>query len=534
MLYHWYELSYAAMKPARAAANSYQMFFNNPFNPLAHTAVGRHAAAACEVFERTTRRYRRPEFGIQTTQIGGCEIPVREEVVWQKPFCRLLHFSRDLPSGVCARDPRILVVAPMSGHYATLLRGTIEALLPNHEVFVTDWENARDVPVGAGRFDLDDYIDYLIDMLQHLNGDVHLLAVCQPSVPALAATALMEADGDPCAPRSLILAGGPIDTRVSPTAVNQLAQERGTNWFCSNVIETVPWPSAGFGRAVYPGFLQLTGFMTMNLDRHLNAHNDLFHHLVSGDGDSAAKHRAFYDEYLAVMDLTAEFYLQTIDCVFVQHSLAKGQMHHRGRPIDTDKICSVGLMTIEGEKDDITGLGQCRAAHDLTPSLTNDRKFHLEVPGAGHYGIFNGSTFRSDVAPRIAQFVRCHDPRSRHITTMPVVDWRQAAAEAQRNNSLEISSVAFTFAPANDLAPDPMAERLRRSCLPVSHDFETSNSSRDCNAYLEPLRLWGLFGRLMMDGLFGPPRMEPSEVLEVTDTHPTDAPIRRHGVGRSA
>ncbi|CFX13018.1 Esterase [Candidatus Filomicrobium marinum] len=529
MLYHWYELGHAAVKPARAAADSYRMFFNNPFNPLSHTAVGRHAAAACEVFERTTRRYHKPAFDIPTTRIGEREIAVHEQVVWQKPFCRLLHFARDLPSEVCARDPRILVVAPMSGHYATLLRGTIEELLPNHEVFITDWTNARDVPVSAGRFDLDDYIDYLIEMLHHLNGDAHLLAICQPSVPALAATAIMEAEDDPCAPRSLILAGGPIDTRISPTAVNQLAQERGTDWFRSNVIETVPWPSAGFGRAVYPGFLQLTGFMTMNLDRHVSAHNDLFHHLVTGDGNSAAKHRAFYDEYLAVMDLTAEFYLQTIDAVFVRHSLAKGQMRHRGRPIDTNKIRSVGLMTIEGEKDDITGLGQCRAAHNLTPSLGSDRKFHLEVPEVGHYGIFNGSRFRSDVAPRIAQFVRCHDPRSRHITTMPV-DWRKAAAKAQRHNSLEISSVAFTFAPANDLAPDPMANRLRRSFRPEYAD--DSEPSEISNAYLEPLRLWGLLGRLMIDGWFGPPGKTAIENHEDLDTHISDSAAQHHRTGR--
>ena len=315
------------------AADSCRLFFN-PLNPLTHTPVGRSAIAACEVFERATRRYPKPDFGITRTKVGATTVAVSEEVVWQTPFCRLVHFKRDMDPRRAAQDPRVLLVAPMSGHFATLLRGTVETFLPQHEVYVTDWQDARDVPVSAGSFDLDDYIDTMCAMFRFFGGDVHVFAVCQPSVPVLAAAAVMEADGDPAVPLSLILAGGPIDTRVNQTVVNTLAEKRGTDWFHRNVITNVPWPSRGRGRLVYPGFLQLSGFMTMNLDRHVQAHKEMFLHLVHGDGDSADKHREFYDEYLAVMDLTAEFFLQTVDTVFVQHLMPRGLMTHRGRSID--------------------------------------------------------------------------------------------------------------------------------------------------------------------------------------------------------
>ena len=298
----------------------------------------------------------------------------------------------------------------MSGHFATLLRGTVETFLPDHEVYITDWQDARDMPLSAGRFDLDDYVDAMADMFRFFGGDVHVFAVCQPSVPVLAATALMEADGDPDVPLSLILAGGPIDTRINPTVVNTLAEERGTDWFRRNVITNVPWPSPGSGRQVYPGFLQLSGFMTMNLDRHMQAQKDMFQHLVRGDGDSAEKHREFYDEYLAVMDLTAEFYLQTVDTVFVQHLMPRGLMTIAGRPVDLAAIRRPALMTVEGEKDDITGTGQCRAALDLCSGVPAEKKMHFECPKVGHYGVFNGARFRSEIAPRMAKFMRAHDP----------------------------------------------------------------------------------------------------------------------------
>jgi poly(3-hydroxybutyrate) depolymerase len=435
VLYHWFELSHAAFRPARVAADTARLFLSNPFNPMTHTTAGRHAVAALEVFERTTRRYGKPEFRIHDTLVGGERVAVHEDIVWQRPFCRLIHFRRDIPKDVAQRQPRILLVAPMSGHFATLLRGTVETFLPNHEVYITDWTDARDVPLAAGTFDLDDYVEYMMDMFRMFRGDVHVFSVCQPSVPVLAAAALMDEDDDPFVPKSLVLAGGPIDTRVSPTAVNKLAEQRGTDWFRRNVITSVPWPNIGFGRPVYPGFLQLTGFMTMNLDRHVKAHKDLFLHLVRGDGDSAVKHREFYDEYLAVMDLTADFYLQTIKAVFVEHDLPRGRMMVRGRLVDLSKITRPGLMTIEGENDDITGIGQCAAAIDLCSGIAAADKVHYECPDVGHYGIFNGSRFRSLIAPRIADFIRRYGARTAGATdSPPVTEPVDAAARARRSS----------------------------------------------------------------------------------------------------
>jgi poly(3-hydroxybutyrate) depolymerase len=404
-LYWFYEMSHAALNPTRAWADATRLFFKNPINPLSFTTYGKSVAAACELFERSTRRYRRPEWRISSTLVGGERVPVVPKVIWQRPFCRLLHFERTFERTPQRPQPRLLIVAPLSGHYPTLLRGTVEAFLPNHEVYITDWVDARTVPVTDGPFDLDDYIDYLISMLHALGGDVHVIAVCQPSVPVLAAAALMEADDDPYLPTSMVLMGGPIDTRVNPTVVNQLAQQRGTDWFRRHVITKVPFPNPGFMRDVYPGFLQLNGFMSMNLDRHIEAHKQLFMHLVRGDGDSAAKHKEFYDEYLAVMDLAAEYYLQTVETVFVRHDLPNGRMTHRGRPVDPRRIRQVALLTIEGEHDDISGVGQTEAAHRLCSSIPADRHAHWLQPGVGHYGVFNGSRFRAEIAPRIADFV---------------------------------------------------------------------------------------------------------------------------------
>ena len=333
--YYWfYEMSQASLNPSRALADATRLFFKNPANPMAHTQFGKTVAAACEMFERSTRRYGKPEWRINSTLVGGERIPVHISTVWERPFCRLLHFERAFERRPRRPQPRLLIVAPMSGHYATLLRGTVEGLLPYHDVYVTDWADARMVPLAEGRFDLDDYIDYVISMLHLLQGDVHVLAVCQPSVPVMAAVARMEATQDPYVPHSMVLMGGPIDTRANPTAVNELAQARGIDWFRRHVITKVPFPNPGLMRDVYPGFLQLNGFVSMNLERHIEAHRNLFTHLVKGDGNSAQKHREFYDEYLAVMDLSAEYYLQTVDTVFVRHSLPKGTMTHRGAPVD--------------------------------------------------------------------------------------------------------------------------------------------------------------------------------------------------------
>ena len=293
----------------------------------------------------------------------------------------------------------------MSGHYATLLRGTVEAFLPHYDVYITDWTDARMVPLALGPFDLDDYIVYLREMLAHLGPGVHTIGVCQPSVPLLAATALMEADGDRAAPASMTLMGGPVDTRRSPTEVNKLAEKRGVEWFRRNCLHTAPFPYPGFGREVYPGFLQLSGFMAMNIDRHVTAHLDMFKHLVTGDEDPAEKHREFYDEYLAVMDLAAEYYMQTIETVFVRHALPKGEMTHRGRPVDLKAIHNTGLLSVEGEKDDISGVGQTRAANDLCVNIPELRKHYYLAVGVGHYGVFNGSRFRKLIVPRIREFI---------------------------------------------------------------------------------------------------------------------------------
>lgn len=404
-LYWMYEMGHASLNPLRAVTDATKLLFQNPLNPFAHTEFGKSIAASCELFERTTRRYGKPEWGIKDAEVAGMRVPVHIHSIWERPFCKLLYFERLITRPPRKPQPRVLIVAPMSGHYATLLRGTVEAFLPDHDVYITDWADARMVPLSAGRFDLDDYIDYVIEMLQFLGGNIHVVAVCQPSVPVIAAGALMEATSDPFVPLSMTLMGGPIDTRSNPTAVNNLAQERGIEWFRNHVITRVPFPHPGFMRDVYPGFLQLNGFVSMNLDRHIDAHKNLFRHLVEGDGDSAQKHREFYDEYLAVMDLAAEYYLQTVDTVFVKHSLPKGEMTHRGHPVDLSKIERISLMTVEGEKDDISGLGQTEAAHRLCSSLSSDKKVHYVQKGVGHYGVFNGSRFRSEIVPRISDFM---------------------------------------------------------------------------------------------------------------------------------
>ncbi|CUU43682.1 NADH dehydrogenase subunit E [Blastochloris viridis] len=451
-----FEMTHAALSPYRAAADVARLYFQNPFNPLAHTPVGKTIAASCEMFERVTRRYGKPEWGLNTTVVDGQEVAVHPQPVWERSFCRLLHFERAVPEDRPA-DPKILLVAPMSGHYATLLRGTVETLLPNHDIYITDWEDARVVPLAAGRFDLDDYIDYVIDMLHWLGGDTHVMAVCQPSVPVFAAVARMEADDDPDSPLSMTLMGGPIDTRSNPTAVNKLAHDKDIGWFKRHVTTQVPFPHAGFMRDVYPGFLQITGFMTMNLDRHVDAHRKLFMHMVRGDGDNATKHKEFYDEYLAVMDLTAEFYLQTVETVFIKHALPTGTMTHRGVLVDPSRIRNVALATIEGEKDDITGGGQTEAAHRLASSLPDDKRLHYVQPGVGHYGVFNGSRFREEIAPRLAAFIR------RHGTKDPAKNPARPAATPQRKSASErlIEALAANApAPGSDAAPDPTSAFL--------------------------------------------------------------------------
>jgi len=404
-MYWMYELAHASLNPARAVTNATKILFQNPLNPFTRTEFGKSVAAGCELFERTTRRYGKPDWGLNDTEVNGVRTPVEIHLVWEKPFCRLLYFDRKLTGPLRAPQPRVLIVAPMSGHYATLLRGTVEAFLPTHDVYITDWSDARMVPLSEGRFNLDDYVDYIIEMLHVLGGNMHVVAVCQPSVPVVAAVSVMEAAGNPYVPVSMTLMGGPIDTRRNPTAVNNLAAEKGIDWFRHHAISKVPFPHPGFMRDVYPGFLQLNGFISMNFDRHMDAHKNLFKDLVKGDGDLVDKHRDFYDEYLAVMDLTAEYYLQTVDVVFVKHALPKGEMTHRGKLVDPTRISRVALMTVEGENDDISGLGQTEATHAICSSIPDDRRVHYVQKGVGHYGVFNGSRFKSEIVPRISDFM---------------------------------------------------------------------------------------------------------------------------------
>jgi len=459
--YQLYELNHAAVSPMRAAADAMKLILRNPFNPFGQTAIGKNWSAGLELFERMTRRYGKPAFGLATTLVGGTRVAVTERTVWQRPFCNLIHFERALERP--RKDPKILIVAPMSGHYATLLRGTVDALLPKHEVYITDWIDARSVPLSEGSFDLDDYIDYLIEMLHALGEDTHIVAVCQPAVPVLAAVAVMEGRGDPRVPRTMTLMGGPIDTRINPTQVNKMAEGKSIDWFREKVVMKVPFPHQGFMRDVYPGFLQLSGFMSMNLDRHVSAHKEFFKHLVEGDGDSQSKHTEFYDEYLAVMDLTAEFYLQTVDTVFIRHSLPKGEMMHRGTPVDLTAVRNVALLTVEGENDDISGVGQTKAAQDLCINIPDDMRAHYVQPKVGHYGVFNGSRFRAEIAPRIGDFVLTHN-RPKGSSDLdrkpPLAKIEAPAVEAEPIPAAEAAPIPAEPVPAKRSAKKRKADNL--------------------------------------------------------------------------
>ncbi|QBQ49278.1 polyhydroxyalkanoate depolymerase [Brevundimonas naejangsanensis] len=409
MLYAFHELAYHSATPFRIGAQMARQFWTSPLNPAAHTAIGRTAYAAAEVFESLTRRYGKPDWGLETIEIDGKPVRTTEQVVWSSPWCRLVRFARNIGdlkrAGRPAAAPAVVIVAPLSGHYATLLRGTVETFLQDHDVYVTDWANARQVPMLEGRFDFNDYIDHVRDMLAAVGPRAHVVGVCQPGPPVLAACAVMAAENDPNRPASMTFMGSPIDARLSPTVTNQLAEEKPFTWFKSNMIHTVPLPYPGAGRRVYPGFVQLYSFMSMNEDKHVDAHRRYFDDLVAGDGDGVEKHEQFYDEYLSVLDLTEEFYLQTIDIVFQQHLLPRGLLQHRGQTVDLTAIKDIGLATIEGEMDDISGVGQTQAAHGLTPNIPDDRRLLYVQPKVGHYGVFNGRRFREDIYPRVRDFI---------------------------------------------------------------------------------------------------------------------------------
>jgi poly(3-hydroxybutyrate) depolymerase len=405
MLYQAYEMQRAALEPMRLFASGALSVLGMPGNPLRNTQFGRLAAATLDHFEHNTQSFGKPAFGHVATVIDGEEVAVTEEIADRRVWCDLLRFQRAVAR---PDDLKLLIVAPLSGHFATLLRGTVEAFLPDHDVYITDWRNARDVPLSAANFDLDDYIDTVIDYMRMLGPNVHVMAVCQPAVPVLAATALMNAADDPARPASITLIGGPIDTREAPTEVNGFAKRHSLDWFRRRVIHSVPFGNAGFLRRVYPGFLQLAGFMAMNLDKHMDAHWQMFQHLVEGDGESLAAKRDFYREYKAVMDMPADYYLQTISTVFQEHLLPRGLMVSRDRMVDCSAVTRTALMTVEGERDDISGIGQTKAAHALCRYLPDSKRQHHEQPGVGHYGLFNGSRFRAEIAPRIKAFMKAH------------------------------------------------------------------------------------------------------------------------------
>ncbi len=409
MLYALHEAAYHTATPLRIAAQAAREFWSSPLNPASHSTWGRTLYASADLVANLTHRYGRPEWGVASVKVKDRTVAVREDVVWQTPWVKLRRFSREPLDLRRARaplaSPPLLIVAPLSGHYATLLRGTVQTFLQDFDVYVTDWSNAREVPILEGRFDFHDYIDHVADILRQIGERAHVVAVCQPGPPVLAAAALMAEDGDPHRPASLSFLGSPIDARFAPTATNRLAEERPFSWFQQAMIYTVPAPYPGMVRRVYPGFVQLYSFISMNADRHREAHGRYFEQLVAGDGDSADRHREFYDEYLSVLDLTEEFYLQTVDTVFQRYLLPKGELEHRGRRVDLAALSDVAIMSVEGENDDISGVGQTQAVHALTPNVPDALHELYVQPRVGHYGVFNGRRFTDEIYPRIRAFI---------------------------------------------------------------------------------------------------------------------------------
>lgn len=403
-----YELNAQYMKminPWHHLAHCTRQIISSDLNPFVDTTFYRSAAASLELFERLTTDYEEPEWGLHSTEINNTAVDIAQQVVYKKPYCNLLHFRRlsDQP-----QQPRVLIIAPLSGHFATLLRGTVKEFLPDHETYITDWRNAREVPTSEGTFSFDDYVEYIMEFISFLGPNVHVIAVCQPCVPALVALSVMHMECDKNVPSSITLMGGPVDARISPTEVNDYASDKDLEWFEKNVICPVPKGFAGTGQTVYPGFIQLSGFLSMNMDSHINKHFKFFDDLVKGDGDSAEDHRQFYNEYLAVMDMPSDYYLDTIRKVFLEYKLAKGTMEYRGKLIDLNAITKTAMFTVEGENDDITGHGQTSAALDLCGKLANNKKQHYEQKDVGHYGIFNGRKFRESIAPLIKGFIGKH------------------------------------------------------------------------------------------------------------------------------
>jgi poly(3-hydroxybutyrate) depolymerase len=441
MLYQLYETQRALMAPFSEFASASAKLYNHPLSPFSHTPMAQRVAASFDLMHRLAKEYEKPEFGIRTALVDGVEVAVQEQVPITKPFCRLLRFKRfsDNPKvlEVMKTQPTVLVVAPLSGHHSTLLRDTVRQLLHDHKVFITDWTDARNVPLEVGPFHLNDYVAYVQDFIRFLGPDVHVISVCQPTVPVLAAVSVLATHGE-FTPRTLTMMGGPIDARRSPTSVNNLAMNKSFEWFENNVIYRVPPNFPGAGRRVYPGFLQHTGFVAMNPDRHLNSHYDYFLDLIRGDDDSAESHRQFYDEYNAVLDMPAEYYLETIKTVFQDFALVNGTWDVNGTLVRPQDITTSALLTVEGELDDISGAGQTKAAHELCTGIPKDRQFHYDVEGAGHYGIFSGRRWREKVYPEVRAFIRRFDVASsadREATSLalakPAVSANKPAASAK-------------------------------------------------------------------------------------------------------
>jgi poly(3-hydroxybutyrate) depolymerase len=410
MLYHLHEMQRSFMTPLMQWADASSKLFSNPVSPFAHTPFSQRIAAGYELMYRLGKDYEKPAFGIDSTLVDGEAVGVHELVLEERPFCRLLHFKKVLSDKQtkALAHPKVLIVAPLSGHHATLLRDTVRGLLPSHDVYITDWLDARMVPLAAGPFHLDDYIYYVQDFIRMLAPDLHVISVCQPTVPVLAAISLMATAKDSKLPKTMTMMGGPIDPRKSPTAVNDLAIEKPFSWFENTVIYSVPSNFAGVGRRVYPGFLQHAGFIAMNPGRHAQSHREFYKHLVAGDDEPAEGHRQFYNEYNAVLDMPAEYYLDTIKTVFQEFSLPKGTWEVGGKLVRPQDITTVALFTVEGELDDISGAGQTQAAHDLCTGIPAEMQRDFVAPGCGHYGIFSGRRWREMICPEIGKFIRQH------------------------------------------------------------------------------------------------------------------------------
>jgi poly(3-hydroxybutyrate) depolymerase len=422
MLYHLYETQRALMAPFSEFASASAKLYNHPLSPFTHTPLAQRVSAGFDLLHRLAKEYEKPPFKITAATVGGIDVAVQEQVAVSKPFCRLLRFKRftDNPQALdtMKAQPTVLVVAPLSGHHSTLLRDTVKSLLHDHKVFITDWTDARMVPESVGPFHLDDYVEYIEDFIRHIGEGVHVISVCQPTVPVLAAVSLLASRGE-TVPRTMTMMGGPIDARRSPTAVNNLAMNKSYSWFENNVIFRVPQNFPGAGRAVYPGFLQHTGFVAMNPDRHLSSHYDYFQDLIKGDDDSVDSHREFYDEYNAVLDMPAEYYLDTIKTVFQDFALVNGTWHVKGELVRPQDITGAALLTIEGELDDISGAGQTKAAHELCSGIPRARQFHYDVEGAGHYGIFSGRRWREKVYPQVRDFIARYDKEAQAKASKP-------------------------------------------------------------------------------------------------------------------